>query len=139
MTISCFEPQVVCPSLCPATRPNETDNNADVCNVLGERYQCEYDLIEGCPEDSWIEDGGVAKDMCSCTGSGAVSCYDNCMRYDSIEVGEPSIGGHPTQGHNQNKKDKKKKDKKKKTKRKNSKTKKHGKARKLLRSPLNNI
>ena len=148
MTIACHEPPVVCPSLCPASKPNEGDNNSGVCNALGERYQCVYDLVVGCPPDQWDKNGDGAKDFCSCTASGAVSCHNNCMGFDMIkDVGEHAIGGRPNQDHNETKKKKKKKDKKKKTMKKKkdkkkikskklSKTvKKAGKARKLLRSP----
>jgi hypothetical protein len=139
MTIACYEPPVVCPSLCPASKPIENDNNPGVCNVLGERHQCVYDLVEGCPADEWVDNGDAAKDLCTCTASGGVSCYNNCMSYDSIEnVGDDSVG-HQNQGHNDKKKTKKKKKEKKMMKKKRSKTnkalKKNGKARKLLRSP----
>lgn len=40
-------------------------------------------LVEGCPPCERVDNGDGAKDFCSRTTSGTVSCYNNCMRFDS--------------------------------------------------------
>ncbi|KAI2500666.1 cellular response to virus [Fragilaria crotonensis] len=150
MTIKCLEPSIVCPSVCPVSKPIDGDT---LCNI-DERYVCEYNTGV-CPIPFDYPDA-----ICTCS-SGHYACQDYCPIM-SVDFGDldgppvsPFVPGTPeevvtspsavlddTDGGLDQSNDKKKKGKAKKKKRKKSTEKDRrddkgdGKTRKLLRSKL---
>ncbi|KAI2506519.1 hypothetical protein MHU86_7929 [Fragilaria crotonensis] len=74
MTITCYEPTISCPSVCPVSTP--IDNNSSLCTI-DERYLCSY---ENGTCESPYEAGGIS---CTCT-FGLFTCTQQCMGDDFI-------------------------------------------------------
>ncbi|KAI2498000.1 hypothetical protein MHU86_16498 [Fragilaria crotonensis] len=150
-TITCVEPQIVCPSVCPVSNPIES-NSSSLCTI-DERYLCKYENGSESPYE-------VGETTCTCSSAGNYECTQSCTVIDIVyeddaftdappgnfdpeedPVGTDGAPGDPVVEEDVEINDpstgkKKKKKHAKKTKTKENKKKKDGKARSLLRRQL---